>query len=134
MTSRVLIIDGKQILLIHRFKDGREYYVLPGGHMEEGETSEETAIREVKEETSLDIEIDKKLWTLKNPFDQSYHDFFLATTFSGTPKLGGEEKEKNSEKDRYILEWHLLSEIQHLNLVPAELKRRILTDRFLGYP
>lgn len=33
---------------------------FPKGHVEEGETEEETAIREIKEETNIDVEIDNK--------------------------------------------------------------------------
>lgn len=33
---------------------------FPKGHVEEGETEEQTAIREIKEETNIDVEIDNK--------------------------------------------------------------------------
>ena len=79
MISRALILDNNKILLIHRFKDGREYFVLPGGHIEEGESEEEALIREIKEETNFATQIDKHLWTLKNTFDNSEHHFFLVT-------------------------------------------------------
>lgn len=50
--------DGK-ILVI---KQNTGFYGFPKGHMDAGETEIETAIREVKEETNVDIEItsDKK--------------------------------------------------------------------------
>lgn len=128
MISRALILDNDKVLLIHRFKDGREYFVLPGGHIEDGETEEETLIREIKEETNLDAQIDKHLWTLKNPFDNSEHHFFLVTKFSGNLQLGGPELEKNSEEDKYILEWHNLNEISELNLVPEPLKKKIIEN------
>ena len=35
-----------------------EYWHFPKGHVEEGETEEETAIREIKEETNIDVTID----------------------------------------------------------------------------
>lgn len=130
MTSRALILEDNKVLLIHRFKDGKEYFVLPGGHIEENESEEEALIREIKEETNLDAQIDKKLWTLKNPFDNSEHHFFLVTKFSGNLQLGGPELKKNSEENKYILEWHDLTEISELNLVPKPLKKKII-DSFL---
>lgn len=46
-----------QLLLIrHRFS---EYWSFPKGHVEEGEHENETALREVKEETGLDISLQK---------------------------------------------------------------------------
>ena len=126
--SRAVILDDGKILLIHRIKDGREYFVLPGGHVEEGESEEETLIREIKEETSLDICIDKRLWTLKNPSDGSDNHFFLVTSFSGVLALGGPELEKNSEENKYILEWHDLSEIPGLNMVPEPVKMKIVAS------
>ena len=56
VSSRAIIIeDGKLLAMFRRKikKDGsiKEYYVIPGGGLEEGETLEETAIRETAEET-----------------------------------------------------------------------------------
>lgn len=49
--------DNNQILLSRRIKaHGNSMYGPPGGHLEFGETFEQCAIREVKEETDLDIE------------------------------------------------------------------------------
>jgi ADP-ribose pyrophosphatase YjhB (NUDIX family) len=126
MISRAVIIDRNKILLIHRFNQGKEYFALPGGHSEENESKEETLIREMKEETNLSIIIDKKLWALKNPSDNSMHYFFLVRNFSGKMKLGGEEAEKNSSKNNYILEWHDLDELPKLNLLPGSAKKKII--------
>ncbi len=63
----VLIEDGK-ILLIKR---GREPFLgqwaTPGGRIEEGETAEECARREMKEETGLDVEIIKLTGIYSDP-------------------------------------------------------------------
>lgn len=45
-----------EILLIKSIKSG--HWSFPKGHMEEGETEEETANREIKEETGLDVLLD----------------------------------------------------------------------------
>jgi len=48
----IVVKDG-QVLLMHRFKNGEEHWVFPGGGQEEGETPEETVVREIEEETSM---------------------------------------------------------------------------------
>lgn len=58
----VVIRDGEKILLLER-RDGNGLG-LPGGHIKQGETAEEAARREVKEETGVDVEIVKILGTL----------------------------------------------------------------------
>ena len=50
-----IIFDNNKILLI---KDTKGNWGFPKGHVEENETEEQTAIRETKEETNLDVEID----------------------------------------------------------------------------
>lgn len=54
----VVVWKGDQVLLIRRGKapmQGR--WSLPGGRQELGETTRETAVREVREETGLDIRL-----------------------------------------------------------------------------
>lgn len=45
-----------EILLIKHINSG--HWSFPKGHVEQGETEVETALREIKEETSLDVLID----------------------------------------------------------------------------
>jgi len=47
--------DGKFIMLKRRGSHGADTWSLPGGHLEFGESFEDTARREVKEETNLEI-------------------------------------------------------------------------------
>ena len=97
--------DG-ELLLIHRYRDGSEYFTIIGGGVEAGETAVSAAIREGKEETGLDFELGELLW--ERPFADQYEHAFLVTTFSGTPALGGPEMLKQSANNRYLLEWHRL--------------------------
>ena len=54
-----LLIKNGKILLIHRIKningERKEYYVVPGGGIEEKENIKEATIRELKEETGLTL-------------------------------------------------------------------------------
>ena len=79
VSSRAIIIeDGKLLAMFRRKikKDGsiKEYYVIPGGGLEEGETLEENVIRELKEEFNVDIEIVKFLGT--EEYDDTIANYF----------------------------------------------------------
>ena len=57
LAASVVITDERgRVLLIHE-DYGRHRWGLPGGRHEPGESIEETAIREAKEETNLDVEL-----------------------------------------------------------------------------
>lgn len=49
-----IILNDKKVLLVHQNKGN---WGFPKGHVEDNETEQETAIREVKEETNIDVQI-----------------------------------------------------------------------------
>ena len=126
MRATAVIVKNDSILLIHRFMNGTEFFVLPGGGVEEGEGIKQATIREIKEETSLDAKVDKKLFEFYNQYDHRMHYFLLVTDFSGNLQLGGEEAQINSEKNKFILEWHKINEALTLPVKPEIVKEKIL--------
>ncbi|MGE5557777.1 MAG: NUDIX hydrolase [Bacillota bacterium] len=62
----VVLHNGK-IAVLKRYNG---VWLLPKGHIDPGETPEEAALREVLEETGLECEIVKSLWTTS----YSYHE------------------------------------------------------------
>jgi len=52
----VIICDGKILLEKRKGEPGRDKWTIPGGLMELGEIAEQTVIREVREETNLEVE------------------------------------------------------------------------------
>lgn len=96
-TTRVSVIvinQEKQILLVKHKKGQRQYWVLPGGRLEYGEDFFECGVREVKEETGLDVEIEKVVYVSEAIApDRSRHIvniFLVARPSGGTLKLGNE--------------------------------------------
>ncbi|MBQ9680210.1 MAG: NUDIX domain-containing protein [Ruminococcus sp.] len=85
--------DRCKILLV-RNHNGRNYS-FPKGHVEQGETEEETAIREVKEETGLDITIIPSFREVADycPFGKIRKRvvFFMAQTMSDKVHIQEEE-------------------------------------------
>jgi len=110
----VLIADEKKgILLIRRktepFK-GR--YALPGGMVEYGETVEKAAVREVKEETGLDVELEGLLGVYSDP-DRDPRGHVVSIVFFATPKKGKIAASTDETED---IGYKTLREIENLEL------------------
>ncbi len=110
----VFIIKDGNVLLLHRRKNSAEYYAVPGGGREEGETEAETAVREIKEETGLDIVLGDKVSSLT--VDGSKQEFYVAQSFEGEVKLGVPELERQSPENFYQLEWVPFAALDSVNL------------------
>lgn len=76
----ISFLDGKILLVTHR-KNGKEYWVVPGGRTEWGETARDAVIREFREELNLKIKvIDFLFYTESLPPSYPHHTlnlFFL---------------------------------------------------------
>ena len=109
-TSGALIIkDGKFLLLKRATRVFDGYWTLPGGHVEENETSEKAVKREIKEETNLDFEpIFFKKYNENFPeFDWKAEVKIFYGKFKGNIKI-----DKESSK----FKWFSLDEIKKTNL------------------
>ena len=52
-----ILVRGAEILLVRHEKDGRSYWLLPGGGVDYGETAGEALCREFREEVGLEIRV-----------------------------------------------------------------------------
>ena len=92
----IIFYNGKQntkILLVKNTNG--KYWSFPKGHIEQGETEKETAAREIKEETGLDVDIKKDFREISDycPFGKirKHVVFFLAQAFTDDVKIQEEE-------------------------------------------
>lgn len=129
-----VIVKDNHILLFRRVKEGwGEYWVFPGGGVEEGETPEQAIVREAQEELSLHVTEYKLLFEIFNDFTmnekypprQEY--YYLVTGFTGEVKLGGEEAERMSEVDQFYPTWVPLTQIKEMtNLKPEVAREKVI--------
>jgi 8-oxo-dGTP pyrophosphatase MutT (NUDIX family) len=126
----IIVKDGK-VLLFHRFAHNREYFVFPGGGIEANETPEEAVIRELGEELTIKVKIDRFIGEIDNVgeggFGPSQGYYFLIKDFTGTPTLGGEEKAAESQTNQYLIEWHSVKGLKDMPLlVPKEARDAVV--------
>lgn len=108
-----LFIFNKERQVLMQLRTDYNQWGFPGGSMELGESFEETAKRELKEETNLDI-IDSKLVKVLSGKD-TYREYpngdklyditaiFVITSYSGNLKINDNESKK--------LEWFSIDNI-----------------------
>lgn len=113
----VVVRDGDRFVLVHEKKD-RGWY-LPAGRVDPGETLEQGARREVREESGLDVELDGIIRFEFTPAfggrDARMRVFFVARPVGGALK---------SEPDHESLgaTWVTLDELDDFRLRAAEVR------------
>jgi 8-oxo-dGTP diphosphatase len=121
-----IILKDDLVLLMYRFKNGKEFYTFPGGHMQENEEALTTLAREIFEETSLTFIDPRPAFTLIDHAKNKIDYYFVVTSCPGVESLGGEESEKNSQDNTYRLEWIKLFELEKVNVLPRAAKEWVI--------
>ncbi|HLG70984.1 MAG TPA: NUDIX hydrolase [Chloroflexota bacterium] len=104
--------EGIEVIVVGRKDPG--IYGLPKGTPNPGETMEETALREVREETGVETEIEQKIdaieyWFVRAAIDTRFHKF---VHFYLMRPIGGDTSLHDHEHD--VVEWLPLAEAKAL--------------------
>lgn len=127
ISSRCILIENNNVLLIYRERDEEKYYVFPGGGIEEYETKEECIKRECKEELGIDVEIKKYVYEIKGK-DFIQH-FFLVTRINGKVGTGNpEEYDVNRQGGIQIPVFVSIDKLKDLNVVSSTIVYQFLKD------
>lgn len=134
ISSRAVIIENGKVLTMfrRRIKDNitTEYYVIPGGGQDEGETLEETVVRELKEEMNVDIKILGYLG--QTTWKESTSNFFHCEIVNGTPHLGGEELDRMKEDNFYDPRYVDISSLDTIDIKDKEFVKKALNKEYIS--
>src|SRR6266498_4065071 len=81
--------DLDRVLLLHRNTPNLKHWEIPGGKLAPGEDASETAMRELREEMGVEVNLERELGTrsfMQDGYTMIY-TWFLATIASGTPHV-----------------------------------------------
>lgn len=139
-----VVVDGGKVLIVKRYLQheqahvcvmckasnspgpdcrGHHYAVLPGGHVEPGETPANAALRELQEETTLAAQVDRLLWTGTHNGRAAH--YFLMTKVLGTAQLSGDEARAHSKNNSFELVWAAVSDLDTFGLYPSDVRPRL---------
>lgn len=116
-----VVVDGGDVLVIARSKNGEDYLVLPGGGIHQGESPAEGCLRELREETGLRGEVIRDL-----PVSTSLGEaifYFEVSVRSRDLHLGGPESRRNTSTNSYEPMWARAGAVE--GLVPASAQQAV---------
>jgi len=122
-----IALEGDRVLLHRAEMD--DFWSLPGGRGEMLEPSEETLKREMREELSIDIRVDRLVWVVENFFeydDKPYHElaFYFLMTLPPDCRIR-EKTEPFAGYDgdvKLIFKWYQLDKLKNILLYPSFLR------------
>lgn len=136
--ARAIILKDDKLLLMRRLKHGSEYYTLVGGRLNGDESPQEAVIREVKEETGLDIIAGRLVFAEKHPEPYNSQYIFLCEV---APHSTVEIQPTSEEAlmnhvgiNMHIPEWVSVKNFGKLHFNTMQLQKAILDGLANGFP
>ncbi len=135
----IVLIKENKVALIERHRAGLDYFVFPGGGVDEGESPEQAAIRETMEELGIEVAIQRKVAEVELG-QKSRQIYFLVEQTGGEFGTGAGEEFTDSNRDHpqkgiYIPIWMPIDELpQHTNVYPADVSRLVVRSAKEGWP
>lgn len=121
--------------MIKRERDGKVYYLFPGGTVDIGESGMDAACREVKEEVGLDVIIGPPIAEIE--FNGNHQSYFVAEiaggdfgTGTGLEILGKAPVENGT----YTPTWMPISGLGRLDVRPRAVVDLLISSRTNGWP
>ena len=136
-SGRALIQEGETLLVIRYRHPSGEWYTLPGGGQQNGESITATVAREVLEETGAEVIVGELRFVrecISGPHapgvPEGYHqvDLVFVCTLQTSPEGG-----TGADPNQIAIEWRTIRELRHLPFYPQPLLDAIEQQRPFGY-
>lgn len=126
--------NKKCIVTIKRqkFKDGimiKEYYTLPGGHVENEDSFEETLKRELLEELNVNANIKEKILSLYNEDLDREEEFYICDIGNEVVEKGNGPEWTNPDIEKYgsyKIVYIDVKDINKYNILPPQVKELLI--------
>jgi ADP-ribose pyrophosphatase YjhB (NUDIX family) len=134
ISAGALVVRDRQILLVHHRQAGRfDFWVPPGGSLEGEESIFDCARRETREETGLEVDLDRIVY-VQEFLEPGYHfcKFFITCkAFRGSLSLAGINPAESFLVDARFFR---REDLQDLIVYPEILKTQFWDDLVTGFP
>jgi 8-oxo-dGTP diphosphatase len=129
--AAIIVHESRLLLVNHRFDDGLDFWLPPGGKLEGGESIFDCARREAFEETGLTVELDRILY-IQEFVEPGYH--FCKFFISARSFAGSLTRDHVAPDEHFLKEARFFSqkELADLDVGPDVLKERFWQDRAVG--
>lgn len=136
--ARAIIIEDGKMLVMHRNKYGSEYFTLVGGRINDHETPEQGLVREVREETGMQVTAASLVYFEEHPAPYNQQYIYLCEVAPHAPVAIQEDSEEGV-MNRYDLnthrpQWVTLESFAHLPFRTPQLHEAIMKGLKKGFP
>lgn len=92
IAAAIVVYEGRVLMVRRRIAEGELSWQFPAGEVEPGETADDAAVRETREETSLSVRATKRLGERVHPVTGRTMVYVACEVMAGTARVGDPEE------------------------------------------